>query len=52
MLMYHAGTELEDLMPNFPNNPNTEGDPYLPENEIWNILNPNYEKGSHKKSIN
>ncbi|MAP57819.1 MAG: glucose-1-phosphate thymidylyltransferase, partial [Euryarchaeota archaeon] len=37
--------------PNFPNNPNTEGDPYLPENDIWNILNPNYENSLKNQLI-
>ena len=37
------GVSRRDLFPNFPNNPNIEGDPHLPENEIWNILNPDYE---------
>ena len=37
------GLNWRDLFPNFPNNPNIEGDPHLPENAIWNILNPDYE---------
>tara|TARA_Y100000768_G_scaffold130890_3_gene97296 strand:+ start:925 stop:1575 length:651 start_codon:yes stop_codon:yes gene_type:complete len=37
------GVSRRDLFPNFPNDPNIEGDPHLPENEIWNILNPDYE---------
>ena len=37
------GLNRRDLFPNFPNNPNIEGDPHLPENAIWNILNPDYE---------
>tara|TARA_B000000557_G_scaffold16053_1_gene12426 strand:- start:125 stop:775 length:651 start_codon:yes stop_codon:yes gene_type:complete len=45
------GLNWRDLFPNFPNNPNTEGDPYLPENEIWNILNPNYENSLKNQLI-
>ena len=45
------GLNRRDLFPNFPNNPNTEGDPYLPENDIWNILNPNYENSLKNQLI-
>ena len=45
------GLNWRDLFPNFPNNPNTEGDPYLPENDIWNILNPNYENSLKNQLI-
>ena len=33
----------QDLFPNFSNNPSVEGDPNLPENSIWDILNPDNE---------
>ena len=45
------GLNWRDLFPNFPNNPNTEGDPYLPENDIWNFLNPNYENSLKNQLI-
>ena len=45
------GLNWRDLFPNFPNNPNTEGEPYLPENDIWNILNPNYENSLKNQLI-
>jgi len=45
------GLNWRDLFPNFLNNPNTEGDPYLPENDIWNILNPNYENSLKNQLI-
>ena len=37
------GLSRRDLFPNFPNNPNIEGDPHLPDNSIWDILNPDHE---------
>ena len=42
---------MRDLFPNFPNNPSTEGEPYLPENDIWNILNPDYENSLKNQLI-
>jgi len=45
------GLNLRDLFPNFPNNPSTEGEPYLPENDIWNILNPDYENSLKNQLI-
>ena len=37
------GLSRKDLFPNFSNNPSVEGDPNLPENSIWDILNPDNE---------
>ena len=45
------GLNWRDLFPNFLNNPSTEGEPYLPENDIWNILNPNYENSLKNQLI-
>ena len=37
------GLSRRHLFPNFHNNPNIEGEPHLPDNSIWDILNPDHE---------